>query len=167
MKAGDIHPPRKDGDPKAPCASRVELRAAADLSAAADLRSAANLTVEIRQVLERSMAAWNAGDLEGFLDCYEHSPQTIYLSSARIATGYPAIETMYADRFGASSPAVLGTLTMSLRQVTPLGSQHAFAVGRYLLNRDGVNGGSEHGVFSLVLRKTPLGWRIAADHTSA
>lgn len=121
----------------------------------------------IKQVLDCSMSSWNAGDLTGFLDCYEVSPQTSYLTSDRIVLGYWEIAEMYAERFATVSAAQRGMLSMSLTRVVPLGAEHALAIGRYRLSRDQQDGGSGEGVFSLVLRKTAQGWRISADHTSA
>ena len=37
--------------------------------------------------------------------------------------------------------------------------------GRYLLNGDATHGGPTSGMFSLVVRQAPEGWRIIADHT--
>ena len=122
---------------------------------------------EIKDLLNRSMSAWNAGDLSGFMGCYERSPTTCYLSADQIVIGYPAIETMYAQRFTIGSAAARGMLSLSLTRVVALGADHTLAIGQYLLSRDGDHGGSGYGVFSLVLHRTALGWRIAADHTTS
>jgi uncharacterized protein (TIGR02246 family) len=126
-----------------------------------------SLRCEIEQVLDLSMNAWNSGDLAGFLDCYEVSPQTSYLTSDRIVIGYTEIASVYAERFDTVSAARRGELSLSLTRVIPLSAEHSLAIGRYLLSRDESYGGPGDGVFSLVLRKTSAGWRIAADHTSA
>jgi ketosteroid isomerase-like protein len=122
---------------------------------------------EIKKVLACSVDAWNAGNLARFLDCYENSPHTSYLTSDQIVIGYAEIMRLYSERFSLFSVASRGTLSMSLARVVRLGAEHSLALGRYRLSRDDLNGGSADGVFSLVLRKTSLGWRIAADHTSA
>ncbi|HWX34239.1 MAG TPA: nuclear transport factor 2 family protein [Steroidobacteraceae bacterium] len=127
---------------------------------------AESLSREVKAVLDCSMAAWNAGDLNAFLDCYENSPHTSYLTSDQIVVGYAEIEKLYAERFATVSAARRGILSMSLSRVVPLSADHSLAIGRYMLSRDESNGGSGDGVFSLVLRRTPVGWRIAADHTS-
>jgi hypothetical protein len=124
------------------------------------------LAREIKHVLDLSMGAWNSGDLAGFLDCYEVSPHTCYLTSDRMVIGYTEIASVYADRFDTVSAAQRGVLSLTLTRVIPLDAEHSLAIGRYLLSRDELNGGSGDGVFSLVLHKTSLGWRIAADHTS-
>jgi ketosteroid isomerase-like protein len=122
-------------------------------------------TMEVGDLLTQSAAAWNARDLAGFVACYENSPETTYLTTAQVAIGYTAIHKMYAERFGADNFLGMGVLSMSLLHVAPLGAEYAFACGRYSLNRDTSHGGPTNGVFSLVLRQTPMGWRIVADHT--
>ena len=49
------------------------------------------------------------------------------------------------------------------RFVNSLAVDSAFAVGKWHLDRDS---GPVGGVFSLVFRQFPEGWRIIADHTS-
>src|ERR1700683_4929628 len=94
----------------------------------------------IEDVLGRSAAAWNAGDLRGFLACYENSPETIYLNTTRLVTGYTAIEKMYCERSNTEHAFGAGTLSMALLRVATLGSEHALAVGRYSLSQDAARG---------------------------
>ena len=53
---------------------------------------------------------------------------------------------------------------LKARQLTP---DLAIVTGRYTLERAADAGGRKAGIFSLVMRKTPAGWRIIHDHTSA
>ena len=122
-------------------------------------------TMEVRVMLERSTAAWNARDLAGFMACYENSPETIYLATAQAVIGYTAIHKMYFERFANDDWFRRGVLSMSLLRVAPLGTGYALARGRYLLNGDATHGGPTSGMFSLVVRQGPEGWRIIADHT--
>jgi hypothetical protein len=121
---------------------------------------------EIKGVLERSAAAWSAGDLDTFMACYEDSPDTIYLTATHIVSGYAAIRSMYAERFGADNGNSMGVLTVKLLRVTRLGSEHVLAVGLYSLEGVEVSQGRHTGMCSLVLHNTAAGWRICADHTS-
>jgi ketosteroid isomerase-like protein len=122
---------------------------------------------EIKGVLERSAAAWSAGDLDTFMACYEDSPDTIYLTATQIVSGYADIRSMYAGRFGAEDGKSMGDLTVKLLRVTRVGSEHVLAVGVYSLQGVEVSAGGQHtGMCSLVLHNTANGWRICADHTS-
>ena len=122
---------------------------------------------QIQALFELGMSAWNAGDLPAFLQCYEHSPRTSYLSGTQILLGYDAIEKLYATRLGERGAAGMGKLLVSLLRVVLIGADHAHAVGRFQVTRDEANGGSQRGIFSVVLQHTALGWRIVADHTSS
>jgi hypothetical protein len=121
---------------------------------------------EVKGVLERSAAAWSAGDLDAFMACYEDSPDTVYLTAAQIVSGYAAIRGMYAERFGADDGHSMGVLTVKLLRVTRIGSEHVLAVGLYSLEGAQVSDGRHAGMCSLVLHNTVAGWRICADHTS-
>jgi ketosteroid isomerase-like protein len=124
------------------------------------------LAQEIERMLAAAASAWNAGDLATFLDFYDRSPTTCYVSAAQIAIGYTAIEKVYNERRAALETYDWGTLATTLLRAERLGSGHALAIGRYVLKRDAVQGRIHQGTFSLVLRSTGLGWRIALDHTS-
>jgi hypothetical protein len=121
---------------------------------------------EITLVLERSTAAWNKGDLPDFIACYENSPDTVYLTSTRMVTGFAAIASMYSEEQpNAHNAFGRGALSALILRVTLLGREHALAFGRFTLERSPTQGGETNGVFSLVLRHTLVGWRIVADHT--
>ena len=126
---------------------------------------ACNPTTEVTAMLDRSTAAWNARDLAGFIACYEDSPETIYLTTAQVVIGYTAIHKMYGERFANDDWFRRGALSMSLLHVAPLGPRYSLARGRYLLDGEATYGRSTSGLFSLVLRQAPAGWRILADHT--
>ena len=111
---------------------------------------------EIEELLSRSAAAWSAGNLDAFMECYEESPDTLYLSGTRFVSGYEAIRSMYAERFGGA----MGSLKISVLEIKPIETSHAMLVGTYSL---GVYGGH----CLLVLRKTARGWRISADHSAS
>jgi len=117
----------------------------------------------IKQALDTSAAAWSAGDLKTFMECYERAPGTRYVSSSGIIEGYEAIEAMYASRFQKPG-ASLGKLTLELIDVKPLGSQYAFVVGRYHLKPD--TGAEVSGITTLLFHKVGTRWLISSDHSS-
>jgi uncharacterized protein (TIGR02246 family) len=121
---------------------------------------------EIETLLNRSAAAWSAGDLDEFMECYENSADTIYLTATRIVAGYAEIRSMYAQRFGAGSDRSMGILGIKVVRVTLLGTEHALVVGSISLEGVAASREDHKGVCSLILHKTTRGWRISADHTS-
>ncbi len=121
-------------------------------------------TEEIAAVLQSSADAWSRGDLDGFMQSYEPSAEVAYVGKAGLVRGYAAIHAMYAGRFGTGRR--MGRLTLQVLDDQPLGPDHALVTGRFALGRPKQDGGDATGVFTLVLHRTSLGWRIMSDHTS-
>ena len=118
---------------------------------------------DIRAELLREAAAWNRGDLDGFLDGYEHAPTTTMIGKEPLH-GFAAIAAMYHAKYG--DRARMGRLTFDELDIRPLGAGFAVAIGRWALARDAAAGGPVGGWFTLTLRKSRDGWRIILDHTS-
>lgn len=116
----------------------------------------------VDRLLTVSAEAWNAGDLDGFLAWYERSPETTFQGSAGLIHGWEAIRDRYAPRFGPG--AVRDSLRFEDLETRPLAPGLGLATARYVLMRgDSV---TSTGVFTLVVRETPQGWRIIHDHSS-
>ena len=119
-----------------------------------------SVDAEVRRVLEKQQSAWNRGYVDAFLFGYWNSDKTVFAGSQGILHGWQALR----DRYHKNYPDLkaMGTLTFSDLEVTPLCKNSALVVGKWHLERSNPVGG----VFSLVLRRLPEGWRIIADHTS-
>jgi ketosteroid isomerase-like protein len=124
-------------------------------------RTTPDATAEIRSLLEGQARAWNRGDLEGFLAGYWNSEETSFAGSQGILHGWQAL----LERYRKSYPdrKAMGALEFSGLEITPLCPDAALVLGKWHLEREA---GPIGGVFSLVLRHFPGGWRIIADHTS-
>ena len=62
--------------------------------------------------------------------------------------------------------ASMGHLTFSDIEVHMIGLDHAYVIGRWRLERTADGGGDTGGVYSLLFRRTPKGWKVILDHTS-
>jgi ketosteroid isomerase-like protein len=133
----------------------VSVLAAGILSAATDTAS------EIRAVMAAQVAAWNHGDIDGFMEGYARSETTEFVSGDKITRGWQTVRDRYRRKYG--SREKMGQLRFSEIRITPLSADAAIVLGRWQLVRpkDEV-----HGVFTLLFRRTPAGWRIVHDHTS-
>ena len=120
----------------------------------------------IRSVLEESAAAWNRGDIPGFLKSYRNSPETIYIGGEGVVRGWQQIRARYMKRYMTPDRGKMGVLKFSNLEIHPLGRNYALAVGQWHLERTAANGGNVGGYFTLTFEKTPAGWRIIVDHTS-
>lgn len=118
---------------------------------------------DIRSVLEAQQAAWNRGDIEGFMSGYESSEATAFVR-ATITHGYQQVLENYHRRY--PTKAKMGALTFSDIEVRPLGADYASVIGRFHLSRSADAGGDKSGIFTLLFRKTTGGWKIILDHTS-
>jgi uncharacterized protein (TIGR02246 family) len=118
---------------------------------------------DIRRVLEAQQAAWNRGDVEGFMSGYEASDATTFVG-ATITRGYRQVLENYRRRYPTKEK--MGRLTFSEIEVTRLGAEHAYVIGKWHLDRPPEAGGNAGGIFTLLFRKTAAGWKIILDHTS-
>jgi beta-aspartyl-peptidase (threonine type) len=118
----------------------------------------------IRALLDRQQADWNRGELDAFLSGYWNSPEVVFQSGGDQNRGFAAVRDRYHRRYKAEGRS-MGTLAFSSVEVELLGTEAALARGRWrLILPDGQTTG---GLFTLVLRKLPEGWRIVHDHTSS
>lgn len=117
---------------------------------------------DLRGLLEAQAASWNRGDIEDFMKGYWRSPQTVFAGSSGVQRGWDALLERYKHNY--PDRAAMGHLTFSGLEVTPLAADAAVILGHWQLQR---NKDSPGGVFTLVARRFPEGWRIIHDHTSA
>ena len=116
----------------------------------------------IRAVLDAQAAAWNRGDLEGYMDGYDRSPNTEFVGGDNITRGWQQVLDQYKKRY--DSREKMGTLTFTDLEITVLSKDAALVLGPWRLKRAN---DEPHGTFSLLFRKTKAGWRIVHDHSSA
>ena len=121
-------------------------------------------TAPVRALLDAQVAAWNRGDLEGFMAGYWRSPGLVFCSGATVSKGWDATLERYRKRYQAEG-GEMGKLRFESLEVEPLGPDAAFARGEYWLRMS--DGQQPHGRFTLVLRRLSGAWRIVHDHTSA
>jgi beta-aspartyl-peptidase (threonine type) len=117
----------------------------------------------IRQVLDAQVAAWNRGDLEEFMAGYWSSPDLTFFSAGTRTQGWEATLERYRKRY-LSEGQEMGRLTFSELTVDVLAPDGAVVRGRWQLVRSKDRPG---GLFTLLFRRFPEGWRIVHDHTSS
>jgi len=119
--------------------------------------------LDVVKVLLAQERAWNAGNLQAFLDTYKKSPDIVIISNG-LARGFEDLEATYKKNY--PDRASMGTLTFSDLEPHLLDDHFATATGRYSLERAKNKGGNASGMFSLVLEKTADGWKVILDHTT-
>ena len=118
----------------------------------------------VEQVLNAQQAAWNRHDLEGFMSGYWNSPELTFFSGAQKMSGWQAAMDRYVRNYQ-SQGKEMGKLEFSSLQIAALSADSAFVRGAWHLTMS--DGKTPHGLFTLVFRKFPEGWKIVHDHTAA
>ncbi|MGA7216893.1 MAG: DUF4440 domain-containing protein [Candidatus Sulfotelmatobacter sp.] len=118
----------------------------------------------VERVLREQQKAWNRHDLEGFMAGYWNSPELTFFSEGKEQNGWQATLDRYLATYG-SPGHEMGKLEFSGLRVEVLSQDSAFVRGAWKLTM--TNGKTPHGLFTLVFRKFPGGWKIIHDHTSA
>lgn len=118
----------------------------------------------IKRVLDDQTAAWNRGDLDAFLAGYWHSPKVVFQSGGTRNVGFDAMRDRYRETYQSNGRA-MGKLAFSDLEIESLAPDAAFVRGRYTLSM--ADGSRPTGLFTLIMRRLPDGWKIVHDHTSA
>ena len=120
-------------------------------------------TEEIHQVIVRQQDAWNRGDLESFMTGYWNSPELTFFSGARESKGWQAALDRYKKSYQ-SAGREMGKLEFSNLRIEMLGPEAAFVRGEFHLTMS--DGKTPHGLFTLIFRKFPEGWKIVHDQSA-
>jgi ketosteroid isomerase-like protein len=112
-------------------------------------------------VLDAQAAAWNRGDIEGYMAGYAAGDETTFVSGDTVTRGWKTVLDRNKTKY--DSRAKMGTLVFSDLVLRPLGDDDVLATGAWKLTRQS---DAPHGRFTLIVHRTPAGWRIVYDHTS-
>ncbi|MBC7798843.1 MAG: DUF3225 domain-containing protein [Pyrinomonadaceae bacterium] len=116
---------------------------------------------DIRAVMNAQVVEWNKGSINGFMQGYWNSPETIFVSGNSVTKGWQTVLDRYKKNY--DSPEKMGKLTFADLEITVLSKDSAAVLGSWILQREK---DTPYGRFTLVFRKTADGWRIIHDHTS-
>ena len=119
------------------------------------------IATEIRKVMDDQSAAWNRGDIDGFMAGYWKSEKLTFISGTEVTRGWQPTLDRYKK--GYDSRAKMGVLNFTDLEFTVLSKDAAVVLGSWGLTREKDN---PHGKFTLTFRKFKEGWRIVMDHTS-
>jgi beta-aspartyl-peptidase (threonine type) len=130
------------------------------------IASAAGKAMEepIRVVLARQEQAWNRGDLEGYMQGYWKSPDLMFYSGGTVTRGWEATLERYRRRYKAEGKE-MGRLDFTEDTIEMLGADSAVGRGRWNLTLS--DGRKLTGLYTVILKRLPEGWRIVHDHSSS
>jgi ketosteroid isomerase-like protein len=119
---------------------------------------------QVEQVLQAQQACWNRHDLEGFMAGYWNSADLTFFSGANRNSGWQSTLDHYRKTYE-SEGREMGKLEFSNLNVQELSSNAVLVRGAWSLTTSDRK--TPHGLFTLIFRKLPEGWKIVHDHTSA
>ena len=120
--------------------------------------------LEINEMLARSAAAWNRGDLAGFMNDYARDSLTSYVMGRNVRFGWQPLYEHYQAGYFAPGKS-RDSLTYNDVRVRPLTTELALCTARFALDRGPRVIAS--GPFTLIVAKQDGRWLIIHDHTSA
>lgn len=115
----------------------------------------------IRKVLDDQNAAWNRGDIDGFMKGYWESDSLMFVGKSGVTYGYN--NTLKNYKKGYPDTAAMGKLTFTEIKVKKLSKKYYFIVGKWYLKR---SIGDISGHYNLLLEKINGQWVIIVDHSS-
>lgn len=147
------------------CVLSAQFTPTASLAAA----EAAKADSSIRQAIAAQADAWNRADVDTFMQSYEDSPDTTFIGMT-LRKGYKPILERYKQAY--STQEQMGKLSFTDLDIRLLPDacgkyELALVTGKFHLERSAKGEAKkDDGIFSLVWRKGPTGWKIILDHTS-
>jgi ketosteroid isomerase-like protein len=151
-------------NPSMPPALRLDTEAAGKVVLGPRGLGSGAAEKEVEEVLRTQQEAWNHHDLDGFMAGYWNSADLTFFSGAKQTSGWQATLDRYRGKY-AGPGNEMGKLEFSDLRIEMLGPDAAFVRGAFHLTMS--DGKTPHGIFTLVFRRFPDGWKIVHDHTSA
>jgi ketosteroid isomerase-like protein len=115
----------------------------------------------IRNTMNDQMAAWNAGELNRFMEPYWKSDSLMFIGKSGITYGWQ--NTLNNYKKGYPDTAAMGKLNFDIIQVKRLSVLYFSVVGKWHLTRSIGNVG---GHFTLLFKRIKNKWVIISDHSS-
>lgn len=116
----------------------------------------------ILDVISDQQAAWNAGDIDAFMQGYWQSPDLRFASGGEVAYGWQVTRDRYHSRY--SNRALMGELTFDNLQTDMLSDEAAIVHGAWALQRENDR---PSGLFTLVFKQIGGDWKIVSDTTTS
>jgi hypothetical protein len=127
------------------------------------LYTASHQQLEAVKIMLAQEAAWNKGDLDGFLSRFKDAPDTQVMLGPRVVG---LINIRAAFHVNYPNIGAMGTINYTDIEARELGENFSLATGKYHLERSKKAGGPVDGTFTEVMEKTPQGWQIIFSETT-
>ena len=115
----------------------------------------------VLSVLEKQRLAWNAGNIEEYMEGYWNGDSLMFIGKSGITYGWKNTLSNYKKNY--ADTVAMGKLNFNILQVKKLSGLYYSVVGKWHLSR---SIGNLEGHFSLLFRKIAGNWKIISDHSS-
>jgi ketosteroid isomerase-like protein len=115
----------------------------------------------IRRILGEQTAAWNRGDIEGFMKGYWENDSLMFIGKSGVTYGWT--NTLNNYKKGYPDTTAMGKLSFNIILVKRLSEKYYQVVGKWYLSR---SIGDLSGHYTLLFEKINSRWVIIADHSS-
>jgi len=112
----------------------------------------------IRKVMSDQQQAWNAYDLDGFMQGYWKSDDLKFYGSGGVTHGWDNTLARYKKSY--PSKEHTGTLKFVLNEISKINDTSYYIMGEYHLER---TLGNADGIFMIIFKKINGQWKIIAD----
>ena len=117
--------------------------------------------LSIRKILDDQTAAWNRGDIDGFMKGYWESDSLMFIGKSGVTYGWSNTLKNYKKNY--PDTAAMGKLVFTLIEVKKLSKEYYHVTGKWFLKR---SIGDIGGHYTLLFRKINGRWVIISDHSS-
>ncbi|MFT3909892.1 MAG: DUF4440 domain-containing protein [Ferruginibacter sp.] len=117
--------------------------------------------VAVRDVLNEQAKAWNAGNINLYMQGYWQSDSLMFVGKNGVTYGWQNTLNNYKKAY--PDTAAMGKLDFSIVEVKRLSVLYFHVVGKWHLTR---SMGDVGGHFTLLLKKVKGKWVIVSDHSS-
>jgi ketosteroid isomerase-like protein len=117
--------------------------------------------LQIRDVLQRQVSAWNEGSIERYMQGYWNNDSLVFIGKNGPTYGYQPTLTRYEKSY--PDTATMGKLSFEIISLEKISSEYYFAIGKWALKR---TVGNVSGSWTLLFRKIKGQWEIVVDHSS-
>ncbi len=115
----------------------------------------------IKDAMTEQLNAWNAGDIDRFMETYWHSDSLMFIGKSGPTYGWEKTKANYKK--GYPDTATMGKLDFDIINMKRLSVMYYSVVGKWHLKR---SIGDVGGAFTLLFKKIKKKWVIIQDHSS-
>jgi ketosteroid isomerase-like protein len=115
----------------------------------------------IKDAMNEQLNAWNAGDIDRYMETYWHSDSLMFIGKNGPTYGWEKTKANYKK--GYPDTAAMGKLDFEIINMKRLSFKYYSVVGKWHLKR---SIGDIGGAFTLLFKKIKKKWVIVQDHSS-